>query len=135
MSINKVIIIGRLGKDPEVRSAGNATLANFSIATTESWKDKSTGEKKQVTEWHNIVVWKQLAEIASKYLHKGDQVYIEGKLKTRSWEKDGITRYATEIIGDTLTMLSKSPTQATQSTTSTPVVESNGSTDDYNFNT
>lgn len=105
--VNKVILIGRLGKDPEVRNLDNgAVVANFSIATSESYKDRTTGEKKEITEWHNIVLWRGLAEIAQKYLRKGDMVYIEGKLRTRSWEKDGVTRYTTEIVGDNMNMLS-----------------------------
>lgn len=104
--VNKVILVGRLGKDPEVRNLDSgATVANFTMATSESYKDKTTGDKKEVTEWHNIVLWRGLAEIAAKYLHKGDQVYIEGKLRTRSWEKEGVTRYTTEVIGDNMTML------------------------------
>jgi single-strand DNA-binding protein len=105
--VNKVILVGRLGKEPEVRNLENgAVVANFSIATSEVYKDRTTGERKELTEWHNIVLWRGLAEIAQKYLHKGDMVYIEGKLRTRSWEKDGVTRYTTEIIGDNMTMLS-----------------------------
>lgn len=105
--VNKVILIGRLGKEPEVRNLENgAVVANFSMATSESYKDRNTGEKKEVTEWHNIVLWRGLAEIAQKFLHKGDMVYIEGKLRTRSWEKDGVTRYTTEIVADNMTMLS-----------------------------
>ena len=105
--VNKVILVGRLGKEPEVRNLENgAVVANFSIATSEVFKDKTTGERRETTEWHNIVLWRGLAEIAQKYLHKGDMVYVEGKLKTRSWEKDGVTRYTTEIIGDNMTMLS-----------------------------
>jgi single-strand DNA-binding protein len=105
--VNKVILIGRLGKDPEVRNLDNgAVVANFSIATSESYKDRTTGEKKEVTEWHNIVLWRALAEIAQKFLRKGDMVYIEGKLRTRSWEKDGVTRYTTEIVADNMNMLS-----------------------------
>lgn len=105
--VNKVILIGRLGKDPEVRNLENgAVVANFSIATTETYKDKTTGERKEITEWHNIVLWRGIAEVAQKYLHKGDMVYIEGKLRTRSWEKEGVTRYTTEIVGDQMTMLS-----------------------------
>jgi single-strand DNA-binding protein len=105
--VNKVILVGRLGKDPEVRNLENgATVANFTMATSESYKDRTTGEKKEVTEWHNIVLWRGLAEIAAKYLHKGDMIYVEGKLRTRSWEKEGVTRYTTEIIGDNMTMLS-----------------------------
>lgn len=105
--VNKVILVGRLGKDPEVRNLENgATVANFTMATSESYKDKTTGEKKEVTEWHNIVLWRGLAEIAAKYLHKGDMIYVEGKLRTRSWEKEGVTRYTTEVVGDNMTMLS-----------------------------
>ena len=105
--VNKVILVGRLGKDPEVRNLENgATVANFTLATSESYKDRTTGEKKEITEWHNIVVWRALAEITQKYLHKGDMVYIEGKLRTRSWEKEGVTRYTTEVVGDNMTMLS-----------------------------
>ncbi len=108
--VNKVILVGRLGKDPEVRNLENgATVANFSMATTETYKDKTTGERKEITEWHNIVLWRGLADIAAKYLHKGDQVYIEGKLRTRSWEKDGVTRYTTEIVGDNMTLLGSKP--------------------------
>jgi single-strand DNA-binding protein len=105
--VNKVILVGRLGKDPEVRNLENgAVVANFTLATSESYKDKTTGDKKEVTEWHNIVLWRGLAEVSQKYLHKGDMVYIEGKLRTRSWEKEGVTRYTTEVIGDNMTMLS-----------------------------
>jgi|SRR5690606_35722894 len=105
--VNKVILVGRLGKDPEVRNLDSGVaVANFTIATSESYKDRTTGEKKEITEWHNIVLWRGLAEIAQKYLHKGDMVYIEGKLRTRSWEKEGVTRYITEVVGDNMTMLS-----------------------------
>ena len=101
-----MILIGRLGKDPEVRNLDNGvSVANFTMATSESYKDRTTGEKKEVTEWHNIVLWRGLAEISQKYLHKGDLVYIEGKLRTRSWEKEGVTRYTTEIVADNMTML------------------------------
>ncbi|QSE97970.1 single-stranded DNA-binding protein [Fulvivirga lutea] len=105
--VNKVIIVGRLGKDPEVRHLENgASVANFPVATSETYKDRNTGERKEQTEWHNVVLWRGLADVAEKYLNKGDMVYIEGKLRTRSWEKDGITRYTTEIVGDNMTMLS-----------------------------
>jgi len=105
--VNKVILIGHLGKDPEIRNLENgATVANFTMATTETYKDKTTGDRKEITEWHNIVLWRGLADVAAKYLHKGDLVYIEGKLRTRSWEKDGVTRYITEIVGDNMNMLS-----------------------------
>src|SRR5687768_809122 len=104
--VNKVILVGRLGKEPEVRNLDNgAVVANFSVATSETYKDRTTGEKKEATEWHNIVLWRGLAEVSQKYLHKGDLVYIEGKLRTRSWEKEGVTRYTTEIVADNMTML------------------------------
>jgi single-strand DNA-binding protein len=97
--INKVIIIGRLGRDPEVRYTPDGTaVANFSVATSEEWKDKQSGEKKERTEWHRIVAWRGLGETCGKYLSKGRQVYIEGRLQTRSWEKDGVTHYMTEIV-------------------------------------
>jgi single-strand DNA-binding protein len=108
--VNKVILVGRLGKDPEVRNLENgATVTSFSMATSETYKDKTTGERKEITEWHNVVLWRGLAEVAGKYLHKGDQVYIEGKLRTRSWEKDNVTRYTTEIVGDNMTLLGSKP--------------------------
>lgn len=98
--INKVIIIGNLGGDPEVRYTPNGSaVANFNVATSESWKDKNTGEKKERTEWHRIVVWGKLGELCGEYLSKGRQVYLEGRLQTRSYEdKDGVKRYMTEII-------------------------------------
>src|SRR5690349_9564409 len=105
--VNKVILVGRLGKEPEVRNLENgAAVANFTMATSETYKDKTTGEKKEITEWHNIVLWRGLAEVTQRYLHKGDMVYIEGKLRTRSWEKEGVTRYTTEVVADNMTMLS-----------------------------
>ena len=105
--VNKVILVGRLGKDPEVRNLENgATVANFTLATSETYKDRTTGDRKEITEWHNVVLWRGLADVAAKYLHKGDMIYVEGKLRTRSWEKEGVTRYTTEIVGDNMTMLS-----------------------------
>jgi len=106
-SINKVILIGNLGADPEVRyTPSGVAWANFSIATTETWKDKNTGEKKEQTEWHRIVVWRRLAEICGEYLQKGRQVYIEGKLQTRSWEdKEGNKRWTTEVVASDMKML------------------------------
>lgn len=126
--VNKVILIGRLGKDPEVRTIENGTMvANFSIATSETYKDRNSGDKKEITEWHNIVCWKGLAEIASKYLRKGDNVYIEGKLRTRSWEKDGVTRYTTEIVAESLNMLTpKNSGQNGQSGSSNGQAQGNG---------
>lgn len=104
--VNKAIIVGRLGKDPEVRHLeSGVAVASFPVATSENYKDRTTGERKEVTEWHNVVLWRGLAEVAEKYLNKGDMVYIEGKLRTRSWEKEGVTRYTTEIVGDNMTML------------------------------
>lgn len=111
--VNKVILVGNLGKDPEVRHLeGGAAVANFPIATTEVYKDK-TGTRQEQTEWHNIVVWRGLAEVAEKYLKKGMTIYIEGKLRTRSWDdKEGHKRYTTEVVGDTFTILSKKETQS-----------------------
>ena len=108
-SVNKVILIGNLGKDPEVRRLENgAVLASFSIATSESYIDKQSGDKKEITDWHDIVLWRGLAEVAEKYLVKGTKVYVEGKLKKRSWQdKEGLTRYSTEVVGDEMTILSK----------------------------
>lgn len=105
--VNKVILVGNLGKDPEVRALETGVkVARFSLATTESYKDRNTGERVDQTEWHNIVFWRGLAELAERYLKKGSQVYIEGKLQTRSYEdKDGVTKYSTEIVGLNLTML------------------------------
>ena len=104
--LNKAMIIGRLGRDPEMRyTTDGVAIANFSIATSENWKDKNTGEKKEKTEWHRVVAFRRLAEICGEYLTKGKQVYIEGRLQTRSWEKDGITRYTTEIIADKMQFL------------------------------
>jgi len=105
--INKVILVGRLGRDPEVRyTPSGVTVANFSIATSDTWKDKDTGQKQEKTEWHRIVAWRRLGEICGEYLRKGKQVYIEGKLQTRSWEdRDGNKRYTTEIIAQNMQML------------------------------
>lgn len=100
-SVNKVILVGHLGQDPEVKTFGNGgQVANFSIATSESWKDKTTGERKEKTEWHRIAIFNDaLVKLAEKYLHKGDQVYLEGKLQTRKWQdKDGNDRYSTEVV-------------------------------------
>ncbi|HFK5384916.1 single-stranded DNA-binding protein [Escherichia coli] len=97
--INKVILVGRLGKDPEVRYIPNGgAVANLQVATSETWRDKQTGEMREQTEWHRVVLFGKLAEVAGEYLRKGAQVYIEGQLRTRSWEDNGITRYVTEIL-------------------------------------
>jgi len=105
-SLNKVLLIGNLGKDPEVRYMPNGdAVANFSIATTESYKDKN-GDKQDKTEWHNITMYRKLAEIAGQYLKKGSQVYLEGKIQTRKWQdKEGADRYTTEVICDEMKML------------------------------
>ena len=106
--INKVILVGNLGKDPEVRYLDSGVaVANFSLATTENYKNKE-GERVSQTEWHNVVFWRGLAEIAEKYLKKGDSIYVEGKIRTRKWEdKEGNTRYSTEVLADNMTMLGK----------------------------
>ena len=105
--VNKVILIGNLGRDPEVRYLeGGVAVANFPIATSETYRDRNSGERITQTEWHNIVLWRGLAEVAEKYLRKGNQVYIEGKLRTRSWDdQNGNTRYTTEVVADNMTML------------------------------
>ena len=107
--INKVILVGNLGKDPEIRYLeGGTAVANFTLATSESFKDRTSGERKTNTEWHNVVVWRGLAEVTEKYLKKGMQGYIEGKLRTMQWQdKDGNNRYTTEIVADNLQMLGK----------------------------
>ena len=105
-SVNKVILMGNLGRDPEVRFMPNGdAVCNFSIATTDSWKDKA-GERQEKTEWHNIVMYRRLAEIAGEYLKKGRPVYLEGRLQTRKWQtKEGQDRYTTEVIADSMQML------------------------------
>ncbi len=114
--VNKVILVGNLGKDPEVRYLeGGTAVANFSLATTETYKDKG-GNRVEQTEWHNVVLWRGLAEVAEKYLKKGSQVYVEGKLRTRAWDdKDGVKRYSTEIIADNMTMLGGKRDEAKES--------------------
>jgi single-strand DNA-binding protein len=108
-SVNKVILIGNLGKDPEVRRLENgAVVANFPIATSETYTDKNTGEKRENTDWHNIVCWRGLAEVVEKYIKKGTKVYVEGKLKTRNYQdKDNVTRYVTEVLAEEITILSR----------------------------
>ena len=141
--INKVILVGNLGKDPETRYLeSGVAVTSFSLATTESYKDKS-GNRVDQTEWHNIVLWRGLAEVAEKYLKKGSQVYVEGKIRTRAWDdKEGNKRYTTEIIGDNMTMLGgkkegdnssvqNTPPTKSQPVASTPEVLSD--TDDLPF--
>jgi len=105
--VNRVHLIGRLGQDPDVQqTTAGVAVTKFSIATSESWKNKDTGDKEEKTEWHRIILWRRLAEVAGEYLKKGSQVYIEGKLQTRSWEdKDGIKRYTTEIVVQNMQLL------------------------------
>jgi single-strand DNA-binding protein len=109
--INKVILIGNLGQDPEVRyTQSNTAIANISIATSETWKDKQTGENREQTEWHRCVAYRRLAEICGEYLKKGSKVYVEGRLQTRKWQdKDGVERYTTEIVINDLQMLDGRP--------------------------
>ena len=106
-SVNKVILVGNLGADPETRYMPNGdAVCNIRVATTESWKDKQSGEKKEITEWHRVVFYRKLAEIAGQYLKKGSQVYLEGRIRTRKWtDKEGQERYTTEIRGDEMRML------------------------------
>jgi len=105
-SVNKVILIGNLGADPELKYTPNgAAVANLSLATIDTWKDND-GNKQERTEWHRVIIWKKLAEIAAEYLKKGSKVYFEGRLQTRSWEdKDGVKRYTTEVVADNMVML------------------------------
>jgi len=107
-SVNKVILVGNLGKDPEVKYLeGGVAVANFSVATSEVYKDKN-GAKVENTDWHKVVVWRGLAEVAEKYLKKGMQVYIEGRMRTKSWtDKEGVKQYSTEVVADNLVMLGK----------------------------
>ncbi|KAF4516489.1 hypothetical protein B566_EDAN003236 [Ephemera danica] len=106
-SVNKAIIVGNLGKDPEVRyTASGEAICNITVATSENWKDKTTGEKKEQTEWHRISFFGKLAEVAGQYLKKGSQIYVEGSIRTRKWtDKEGQERYTTEIRGDEMKML------------------------------
>ena len=119
-TVNKAILIGRLGADPELRyTPSGAAVVNFNIATDESWTDAS-GVKQERTEWHRIVAWRKLAEICGEYLKKGSRVYIEGKLQTRSWEQDGVKRYTTEIVAREMQMLDAKATEAQPPTVEEP---------------
>ena len=127
--INKVILIGNLGKDPEVRYMPNGgAVANITLATSESWKDKQSGEQKEQTEWHRVVFYQRLAEIVGEYLKKGSKVYIEGKLRTRKWQdKDGQDKYMTEIIADEMQMLDSRGGSGAGSSNDSPKSEKSGS--------
>ncbi|PCJ21881.1 MAG: single-stranded DNA-binding protein [SAR86 cluster bacterium] len=104
--VNKVILVGNVGNDPEFRAMPNGNgVANVSIATSDSWKDKNTGDQKEKTEWHRVVFFNRLAEIVEQYVKKGSKLYIEGRLQTRSWEQDGVKRYTTEIVASEMQML------------------------------
>jgi single-strand DNA-binding protein len=140
--VNKVILIGNLGQDPETRTTpGGTTVTNIRIATSESWKDKTTGEMKEQTEWHGIVLWNRLGEIAAEYLKKGSQVYIEGRLQTRKWQdKQGNDRYTTEIVASEMQMLGGRGGGSTQETRDTreaagkgfaPAAAGGGATPDF----
>lgn len=133
--INKVILIGHLGKDPEIRHLpSGGAVANFNLATSESWKDKQTGEQHDRTEWHRIVLYNRLAEIAGEYLRKGSKVYMEGSLKTRKWQdKNGQERYTTEIQGNTLQMIDSLSKSIESNVSAEAAPEIPGFDDDINF--
>lgn len=140
--INKVILIGNLGSDPEIRhTQGGNAVANLSLATSESWRDKTTGETRENTEWHRVVMFGRLGEIAGEYLKKGSKVYIEGRLQTRKWQdKDGNDRYTTEIVGNEMQMLDSrgggfddAPMQSSPAMDSPPQHSSGGLEDDIPF--
>ncbi len=127
--INKVIIVGRLGQDPEMKAVGQgATVTRLNVATSENWVDKS-GQKQERTEWHRITVWGKLAEICGKYLSKGRQVYVEGKLQTRSWEDNGQKKYATEIVASTVQFLGGGASAGTNSNVDSSYGQGAGSSD------
>lgn len=109
VGVNKVILLGNLGKDPEIRYLeGGIAVAKFSLATTENYKDKTTGNRRTITEWHKVVLWRELAEFTEKYLKKGSQVFIEGKIRSRQWQdKDGNTKYSTEIVADNIQIVGR----------------------------
>lgn len=126
MSINKVILVGNVGADPEVRYLErNVAVANFRLATTERGYTMQNGTQvPDRTEWHSIVAWRGLAELAEKYIRKGSQLYVEGKIQNRSWEKDGVKRYTTEIYAETIQLLGKRPDGAENSSITSPVSQS-----------
>lgn len=122
-SVNKAIIVGNIGRDPEIRySPDGAAICNVSIATTSQWKDKASGQRREETEWHRVVFYNRLAEIAGEYLKKGRSVYVEGRIKTRKWQdkETGQDRYSTEIIGDQMQMLGGRDDSGAQNTNSAP---------------
>jgi single-strand DNA-binding protein len=125
--LNKVMLIGRLGGEPESRQVGSTTVVNFTIATSEKFKNQQ-GELQERTEWHRIVAWGRLAEICKEYLHKGSQVYVEGKLQTRNWEKEGVKQYTTEIVMNEMQMLDGKPSGSDYNDSGSPVYERHQST-------
>ncbi len=131
--VNKVIIVGRLGKDPEVRYTPNGqAVANFTVATSENWTDKTSGQKQEKTEWHRIVVWGRLAELCRDYLKKGRQVYIDGRLQTRSWDdRDGTKKYTTEIIANTVQFLGTAPDKVESTNDGVDFVQPESSTPNF----
>ena len=138
--VNKLILVGTLGADPDTRyTPSNAAVTNLSIATNESWKDKQSGEQKEKTEWHRVVMFNRLAEIATEYLRKGSQVYIEGKIQTRKWEdKEGKDRWTTEIVANEMQMLgsrasggNSAPSSSENSSSNTPSAPESKGSDDF----
>jgi single-strand DNA-binding protein len=133
--VNKVIIVGRLGKDPETRTVGNGgTVAQLTVATSENWVDKE-GQKQERTEWHRVVAWGKLAEICGKHLSKGRQVYVEGRLQTRSWEdQQGVKKYSTEIVASTVQFLGSQNSERSENTAGHGQSRSNASENDFGGN-
>jgi single-strand DNA-binding protein len=120
MGINKVILVGHVGKDPEVQYVKeDVPVARLTLATSETYKDRNSGEKKTNTEWHNLVVWRGLAKVVEQYVKKGSQLYVEGKLSTRSYEKDGVTKYFTEVVVNNIEMLGRPSESGGSNTAST----------------
>lgn len=139
MSVNKVIILGRLGQDPELKyTPSGAAVCNFSLATSETWNDKNSGQKQEKTEWHRVVVWGKLAELCNQYLAKGRQAFVEGRLQTRSWDdKDGQKKYTTEINATTVQFIGAgaAPGSSNYSQDSSNTNDNNNNNQDYNIAT
>lgn len=138
MSVNKVILLGRLGQDPELKyTPSGSAVCNFSLATSESWNDKNTGQKQERTEWHRIVVWGKLAELCNQYLSKGRQAYVEGRLQTRSWEdQNGVKKYTTETLASTVQFIGGQANAGAGATTGQNFANNNEqNTPEYNVTT
>jgi len=135
MSLNKTELIGHLGRDPEIRYTPDGTpVASVSLATSDKWKDKSTGESKEKTEWHRVIFYNRLAEIVGEYLKQGSQIYLEGKLRTRKYtDKNGVERYITEVVGNELKMLDKKPADMDTTQTGNVPLEDYDFSDDVPF--